>query len=148
MYFCQKMAKFAKWNQKKRKFPKDQKYLRWESFFFSQSLFQFTPQNPIFTFFFETKVWKVKICYETSEKCNFVMKPWSQSVHFLKLLWQHEIFGPVLWKKWGFSRNLTYFYFLLWHSFTWNWRKNGGFFFTISWHQKWNWLMVSWFLTA
>ena len=57
------------------------------------------------------------------------MKPWSQSVHFLKLLREHEIFGPVLWKKWGFSRNLTYFYFLLWPSFTWNWRKNGGFFF-------------------
>ena len=139
------MAKITKWNQKKRKFASDQKYPVREYFFKNQSLFQFTTQNPIFTFFFETKVWKVKICYETSEKCNFVMKPWSQSVHFLKLLWQHEIFGPVLWKKWGFSRNLTYFYFLLWPSFTWNWRKNGGFFFTISWHQKWNWLIVSWF---
>ena len=37
---------------------------------------------------------------------------------------QHEILWPVSCKKWGFSRNLTYFLFLLWISFTWNWRKN------------------------
>ena len=42
------------------------------------------------------------------------------------------------------ARNLIYFYFLLWHSFTWNWRKNGGFIYDFIWHQKWNWLMVSW----
>ena len=36
----------------------------------------------------------------------------------------HEILWPVLCKKWGFSWNLTYFLFLLWISFTWNWRKN------------------------
>ena len=37
---------------------------------------------------------------------------------------QHEILWPVSCKKWGFSRNLTNFLFLLWISFTWNWRKN------------------------
>ena len=107
--------------------------------FFSPKSVSIYPPKSYFHFFF---------LKPRCEKWKFVMKPWSQSVHFLKLLWEHEIFGPVLWKKWGFSRNLTYFYFLLWPSFTWNWRKNGGFFFTISWHQKWNWLMVSWFYGA
>ena len=37
---------------------------------------------------------------------------------------QHEILWPILCKKWGFSWNLTFFLFLLWISFTWNWQKN------------------------
>ena len=39
--------------------------------------------------------------------------------------------------------NLIYFYFLLWHSFKWNWRKNVWIIFWLFGIKKWNWLMVS-----
>ena len=58
---------------------------------------------------------------------------------------RHEIYCPVLCKKWGFNRNHLYFYFLLCHSFTWKLNETGGIVFRLFWHQKSNWLMVSWF---
>ena len=58
---------------------------------------------------------------------------------------RHEIYCPVLCKKWGFNRNHLYFYFLLCHSFTWKLNETGGIVFRLFWHQKWNWVMVSWF---
>ena len=67
--------------------------------------------------------------------------PWcSHIVHLcthVRFRYVHEILCPVLWEEKSFSQNLTYFYFLLWHSFTWKLAKKLRFFCYFHWHQKW-----------